>query len=615
MNLRLITNSIISLFMVSLLVFLYIKVQSLSVNEHHEITDTLRQMSALNFQWDQEVLQTKLSLSTHYDAVASPLATLSSLQRKLVSKFGDFFTENTPLEESVESYKRLMKEKDHLIEQFKGQNAILRNSLHYISTAVQSLVSEIDTEFPSSSKPNYATSELRKASQELLRELLEFNQLSKQELIIVLDNKITEMRNKKDKYPTDISNKLEIVLNHASVIVRKKPEVDRLLADIVSLPISRHIDNIEKAYMALYDKRLHEKDFYFTILVGYASLLLLLIALIGYRLRNSYRELNSLNKKLQVANETLEDRVTQRTKELSKAYLELKQSQAQLVQSEKMASLGQMVAGVAHEINTPLAYCHSNIELIKEQLPEVVALFKKIILVSNLFNTQDNNDEIPSKGQLNNTKDQFNDIKELISDFENNGLFEEIEILLDGSISGLDQISNMVKSLKDFSRLDQQKVENSDLNKGLDSVLVIANNVLKDKVEVVKNYGEIPLVSCSPSQLNQVFLNLIVNAVQAIEKKGTIILRTFRKDNHVNVLVEDDGKGIPEDILPHIFDPFFTTKDIGQGTGLGLSIAYKIVQQHGGTITVDSEVNKGARFTVSIPVGQVINFKDLEFAT
>ena len=368
----------------------------------------------------------------------------------------------------------------------------------------------------------------------------------------------------------------------------------------------QNIEQIEKAYTTVYDSYLRNKDFYFTILIAYASFLLLLIALIGYRLRNSYRELNSVNRQLKVVNETLEERVIERTRELSKAYDQLKQSQMQLIQSEKMASLGQMVAGVAHEINTPLAYCHSNIDLVKEQLPEVLTLFKEFVNFPNLLETPESEQQ--------SFKEELGKIQELMSSFERDGVLDEMEVLLDGSLSGLDQISEMVKSLKDFSRLDQHKIENSDLNKGLDSVLVIANNVLKDKVTIVKEYSDIPKISCSPSQLNQVFLNLIVNAAQAIEKQGTITLRTYTADHCVNIAIEDDGKGIPDHILPRIFDPFFTTKEIGKGTGLGLSIAYKIVQQHAGNITVQSEVGRGARFTVSIPIAQAMNSQGFEVA-
>lgn len=606
MKLRYFVNLIIGVCMIGVLVFLYAKVQSLNVKEHYEITDILRQISALNFRWNEDVLKTKLSLSSNYDAVTSPLADLRTLQKGLDSRLEKFTSESPRLKNAVNDYRTSIEEKNRLIEQFKGQNAIFDNSLRYIATAVDDLSSEIDLQLSNAAKPSVVLVNLRGQAQGLLRELLEFNQLSQPEVLASLISRIDLLENKKDDYPEVVSSKLETVIRHASVIIKRKPEIDTLLAETVSLPIMQNIEQIEKAYTTVYDSYLRNKDFYFTILIAYASFLLLLIALIGYRLRNSYRELNSVNRQLKVVNETLEERVIERTRELSKAYDQLKQSQMQLIQSEKMASLGQMVAGVAHEINTPLAYCHSNIDLVKEQLPEVLTLFKEFVNFPNLLETPESEQQ--------SFKEELGKIQELMSSFERDGVLDEMEVLLDGSLSGLDQISEMVKSLKDFSRLDQHKIENSDLNKGLDSVLVIANNVLKDKVTIVKEYGDIPKISCSPSQLNQVFLNLIVNAAQAIEKQGTITLRTYTADHCVNIAIEDDGKGIPDHILPRIFDPFFTTKEIGKGTGLGLSIAYKIVQQHAGNITVQSEVGRGARFTVSIPIAQAMNSQGFEVA-
>ncbi len=599
-------NLIIGIGLAGVLGFLYFKVQSINLDEHQQIIDTLRRTSAVNYRWDQDVLQTKLNISTHYDAVTNPLSDLSSLKNQLLSKTETFLTQSDQLKGSIDKYIELMREKDRLVEDFKGQNAILHNSLHYISTAVQDLASEIGVELDRLSKPDAALIKLRNESQDLLTGLLEYNQLAQQELVPNLEKTITGLNQQRDKLNNNISSSLQVVLNHASVILKRKPEVDQLMAAIVNLPVSRQIDQIEQDYTNVYDKRLSEKDRYFSLLVVYAGLLLLLIAYIGYRLRKSYRQLGKLNKQLKVANETLEERVVQRTEELSKAYVELKQSQAQLIQSEKMASLGQMVAGVAHEINTPLAYCHSNIEVVREQLPEINLLFKEFGKIPNLIDASATEQEV--------LKEQWATMNALFASIEQEGILEEMEVLLDGSLSGLDQISEMVKSLKDFSRLDQRRVENSNLNKNLDSVLVIANNVLKGKVEVIKHYGDIPLVSCSPSQLNQVFLNLVVNAAQAIENRGTITIETFTEGDSVQVVVKDDGKGIPEDVLPRIFDPFFTTKEIGKGTGLGLSIAYKIVEQHGGTIKAESEINKGTRFTVSIPIGSLTSSQVYEIA-
>lgn len=606
MNFRYLFNFVLSLLMVGILIFLYAKVQSLNIDQHYEITDTLRQHSTLNFRWNEDVLKTKLSLSSNYDSVTHPLVDLRALQSKLTAGFSNLAVENSPLKNSLDQYNLSIDKKNKLIEQFKGQNAIFDNSLRYISTAVEELIAEIDAELSAGIKANPALSALKTSSQALLRELLEFNQLAQKERADSINKRLAALESQKNGLSNAVSSQLDSVIRHAAVIVKRKPEIDALLADVVGLPIASDLEQIENAYASVYDDRLREKDLYFKILIAYACALLALIAVFGFRLRNSYRQLNVVNKQLTVSNETLEERVAQRTEELSTAYDELKQSQAQLVQSEKMASLGQMVAGVAHEINTPLAYCHSNIDLVKEQLPEIIDLLKEFAHLPTPLDAPASEQQSVMEGVA--------AIQDTLLAFERDGSFDELPLLLEGSLSGLDQISEMVKSLKDFSRLDQHKVENSDLNKGLDSVLVIANNVLKNKVEIIKDYGEIPKISCSPSQLNQVFLNLIVNAAQAIENTGTITLRTSSANNCVNVSIEDTGKGIPADILPRIFDPFFTTKEIGKGTGLGLSIAYKIVQQHGGKITVQSEVNKGTRFTVSVPINQRMDFQNLEAA-
>lgn len=182
MSLRYFTNFVLSLFMIAILVFLYTKVQSLNIDDHYEITDTLRQHSSLNFRWNEQVLKTKLSLSSNYDSVTNPLVDLRSLQNKLNTKLSELSVESSSLKESVEQYNNSIEEKNKLIEQFKGQNAIFDNSLRYISTAIEDLVSEIDSQSSSNTKPNPTFLALKSASQTLLRELLEFNQSAQQNL-------------------------------------------------------------------------------------------------------------------------------------------------------------------------------------------------------------------------------------------------------------------------------------------------------------------------------------------------------------------------------------------------------------------------------------------------
>ena len=291
----------------------------------------------------------------------------------------------------------------------------------------------------------------------------------------------------------------------------------------------------------------------------------------------------------------MEQRVAASTASLSEAYSQLKDSQAQLVQSEKMASLGQMVAGVAHEINTPLGYVRNNVEMMQgvfEQLREVLGDHERLLDLMAA--------EAPDEDAIH---QQLLKASSASAELRENQTLDDTAALFKDTLFGADQIKELVVNLRNFSRLDQAKVAEVDLNDSLEQTLVIARNVLKGKVEIIRRYGEIPPVPCSPSQINQVFLNLISNAAQAIDHDdGRLLLKTEADGDYVHISVQDNGKGIAQEHLQKIFDPFFTTKPVGQGTGLGLSISYQIVQAHGGKLRVASIAGKGSRFIVSLPL-------------
>jgi two-component system NtrC family sensor kinase len=311
----------------------------------------------------------------------------------------------------------------------------------------------------------------------------------------------------------------------------------------------------------------------------------------------------------------MEEKVTKRTHELAAAYKNLQQSQSQLIQSEKMASLGQMVAGVAHEINTPLGYVRSNIELLNTMFQETSGLVSRYeALIANLADHPASTDE--------HLIDAIQEIRTLREGLFDEDSIEQIETVFSDTLYGLDQISELVLNLKDFSRLDKAKVENVSINECMDSALLIGNNAIKYRAEVIKDYGDIPLIACSPSQINQVFLNILTNAAQAIEEKGSIHIRSYHDDGHVYISIRDSGKGISEEHLEKIFDPFFTTKPVGQGSGMGLSISYKIIEQHNGRITVSSALNQGTEFTIQLPTEQgakeqleTIEYKEARYGT
>lgn len=242
---------------------------------------------------------------------------------------------------------------------------------------------------------------------------------------------------------------------------------------------------------------------------------------------------------------------------------------AELIQSDKMASLGLLSAGLAHEINTPLGAIHSNNDTISRGIEKM-----KLLLAEH--------------GDADNRRAALDLLVILEEVSQNTSLATE-------------RLMNIVSSLKNFTRLDEAEFKKADIHEGLESTLTIVQHKLRQRVAVKKNYGKIPLVECYPNRLNQVFMNLIVNAAQAIPDRGTITIETSRQADFVRVSISDDGGGIPAENLSKVFDPGFTTKGVGVGTGLGLSICYQIIQQHQGKIEVESG-NGITTFTMDLPI-------------
>ena len=317
------------------------------------------------------------------------------------------------------------------------------------------------------------------------------------------------------------------------------------------------------------------------MLAVYAVVLLLAVGFVAFRLHGSYREINGANDELARLNESLEQRVTERTNELAGTLTDLKESQVQLVQAEKMSSLGQLVAGISHEINTPLLYLANNAELIQERVG-LMRRFLTTCLGAFSIKAEDFPDRAEYQARF---VHALKDVKLMLRDDDLEASLAEAEDLTRDSIAGLAELTEMAQSLKDFSRLDRAPIANFDVNNGLDKTLLIAKNIIKHKATVRKFYGEIPEIQCSPSQVNQVFLNIITNAAQAIETQGEIVITTRLHDaNRVAIQISDTGCGIPEENLSKIRDPFFTTKEVGTGTGLGLSIVDEIIRSHHGEL-------------------------------
>ncbi|MDH5546733.1 MAG: ATP-binding protein [Gammaproteobacteria bacterium] len=266
----------------------------------------------------------------------------------------------------------------------------------------------------------------------------------------------------------------------------------------------------------------------------------------------------------------------------------LQQAKEQLLQSEKMASIGQLAAGVAHEINNPVGYINSNISSLDQYVKDLFSILKIYELAESSISDVDLISEIERKKR----------------EYDLEFIKEDIVNLVDESLEGVTRVKQIVQDLKEFSHVGDGEWQWTDLHKCIDSTINIVNNEIKYKAKVVKDYGNLPLIECFSSQLNQVILNLLVNAAHAIEDRGIIKIKTRAEKEYVDIEISDNGKGIKKENINRIFDPFFTTKPVGKGTGLGLSLSYGIVQKHNGKIRVKSILGKGTKFAIRLPINQ-----------
>src|SRR5262245_909466 len=285
------------------------------------------------------------------------------------------------------------------------------------------------------------------------------------------------------------------------------------------------------------------------------------------------QELAEAHDRLKQLNETLEDRVRTRTRELEQANRELREAQAQLVRSSTMASLGMLAAGIAHEINTPMGAIRSNADV--EQ--------RAVRVIRGILHDASVTERLGPQPRLERTLKILDDVNQVTHE-------------------AAQRVTTIVQSLKSFARLDQPELEWVDLHEGIESTLTLIEHLIKERIEVVKSFGELPKVKCYASQINQVFANVLTNAVQAIEGSGRITISTAIDGSTARISVTDTGRGVRSEHLERIFDPGFTTKGVGVGAGLGLSITYRIIENHRGSIQVQSELGKGTTFTICLPI-------------
>ena len=557
-----------SLVLVGVLAFLYVKTQALDLREQNEILGPLRELREIDDRWDVDVLRARLEVG----ASSLPAVNRTSAAERALQALDDaaIRTASPTLGAGLPELVKAIHEKAQLVERFKTENSGAKTALQATLVAAAELRAHV-----LESKPRKP--ELEAALGRLTAVTSQYYWLAAQRK--ELEAAVGQLQGA--AAPEAGRAELAQLLGAGEALLKHKPAEQDLLAKLASLTPGPRLDALTFSYNRELQGTLLEKELFRVYLIAYAGALLILLAWFGAKIR--------------AANISLEHRVQERTRELSEALKHLKESEAQLIQSEKMSSLGQMVAGVAHEINTPLAYVKNSLGAVADKLPDLGdAVEQSETLLALLQGGANANAEELSR--------QFALVTARVAKLRQQNVMQELTGLVKDGLHGTGQMAEIVGNLKDFSRLDRSKVTSFNLNEGLASTLLLAKHLLKS-VLVKRQFGDIPAVVCSPSQINQVFLNLVTNAAQAMaNERGTITLTTRGAEGGVAVEVADDGKGIAPEVLPKIFDPFFSTKEIGKGTGLGLSISYKIVEQHGGRIDVESQIGVGTKFTVWLPL-------------
>lgn len=366
------------------------------------------------------------------------------------------------------------------------------------------------------------------------------------------------------------------------------------LADMDKMKLMEREKEQAAALREMEADRSKNQFLFFTLILSSIGVFLIFVYLNTRKIKRQRSEIMNQARDLHIANEAniaQNQKLAEQKEALQQTLEDLKSAQSQVIQSEKMASLGQLVAGIAHEINNPVNFVYAGSESLKTVMREMLEIVEKY----------EETDSI----QAENLPQFQKEIKKLKRDLEYEEVKNDIVGLVSDIRSGAVRTAEIVKGLRTFSRLDEHDLKTADLHENLDSTLVILRNQYKNRIEVVKEYDEnLPTIDCYPGQLNQVFMNIIANAIQAIQDEGTITIKTENRptEGNVRVIIADSGPGIPEHIKNKIFEPFFTTKDVGKGTGLGLSISLGIIGKHHGSIELESEIGKGTKFIITLPL-------------
>jgi two-component system NtrC family sensor kinase len=573
-SLRHLSITIVTFGLIAALVFLYHKTEAVNLGERNTVVALLGTLQEIEGRWNIDVLRMRTEMDTDDTTLPNRTPAVKNTLRALKNAMP--LVNSPALNQNLGTITKSFAEKAELVEKYevvidRSKNALLK-SIFIAGTP--------DTTKAKSPKMAARQKDFIQTLGQVAAAASGYYFLEQDAQRTTLQNSATKMlalSGDMDATEQDTANRMYDAVQE---ILKGEPVGQELLSRIGQLDSGPRLSGMLLSFNDELEMQLAEKERFRVYMIAYAAALLIWLGYLGIR--------------IVVANESLERRVTERTSELSDALQHLKESKTQLIQSEKMSSLGQMVAGVAHEINTPLAYVNNSLSAVNDRLPEIISAISNCEKLLALLNDPNILPEDLNR--------QFALVSDQLEQISRHELLGELAGLVKDGLYGTTQVGEIVSNLKDFSRLDRSKVSSFNVNDGLDSTLGLARHLLKS-IKVNKQFDELPAITCAPSQINQVFLNLITNAAQVLPPQGgEITLYTRLENDGVAIDVADNGTGIPPDVLPKIFDPFFTTKEIGKGTGLGLSISYQIIKDHGGRINVESQVGHGTKFTVWLPL-------------
>ena len=551
-------------------------------NDYFANVALLRQVRQLDAQWQLDAMKSRIGLNLSYDALADPLEALHELPLQIEAS-------SPPLAAALDAYQETLSAKAALMESFKLHNAVLHNSLDFLPTAVDDIGALVNQHRGLRLE---AMGHAEAAANRLLLATLIYSDSPSVNNIADVERELADLATYRSGLSGELIEHIDIMSAHVHTVLVEQTTVDRLLAGISASPTDDSLDTInallgQQQQLAM--QRLHAYRYGLMLL---SALLVGLLAYTALRLLRSHATVQRVNAELKTANDHLEGRVQERTAELQLANQHLQQEmaerkalQSRLVQSEKLASIGQLAAGVAHEINNPLAFLASNFGTLEDYLDKLFELLNAYEAAGSSAASHEALARSRNRADLAYLK-------------------EDIPALVAESRGGMERVGKIVQDLKQFSRVEAtQDWEWADLRLGLQSTLTLIGSDLEAVAEIQTEFGPMLEIECMASQLNQVFLHLLQNAAQAIgPERGRITVRCGSEGSEAWVEISDTGAGIAAEALPRIFDPFYTTRPIGKGTGLGLSLSYGIVQNHHGRIDVQSTLGRGSTFRVTLPV-------------